>query len=222
MINVEQTIISQYGNSATITKLILNMNEYLDPRTDFDSFYNFVWNVETAQGFGLDIWGEIVNISREILVPDAPNYFGFNEALPGSYPFAEQPFYSGIDPATQTYQLSDDAYRQLILVKALANISATNAPSINQLLQNLFAGRGRCYANDTGGMSLRYTFEFLLTPYEFAIMTQSGALPRPAGVNAILITTNTPVFGFSEAGTGSAAPFGQAPFIQEGAIHAAN
>lgn len=222
MINVEQTIISQYGNSATITQLVRNMNEYLDPRADFDAFYNFVWNVETAQGFGLDIWGRIVNIKRELLVPDAPNYFGFSDALPGSFPFDEQPFYNGTEPATQTYRLSDSAYRQLILVKALANISATNAPSINQLLQNLFAGRGRCYVNDTGEMTMRYTFEFLLTPYEFAIMTQSGALPRPAGVDATLITTNIPVFGFSEAGTGSAAPFGQAPFIQEGAIHAAN
>lgn len=222
MINVEQTIISQYGNSATITQLVRNMNEYLDPRADFDAFYNFVWNVETAQGFGLDIWGRIVNIKRELLVPDTPNYFGFSDALPGSFPFDEQPFYNGTAPATQTYRLSDSAYRQLILVKALTNISATNAPSINQLLQNLFEGRGRCYVNDTGEMTMRYTFEFLLTPYEFAIMTQSGALPRPAGVDATLITTNIPVFGFSEAGTGSAAPFGQAPFIQEGAIHAAN
>lgn len=222
MINVEQTIISQYGNSATITQLIRNMNGYLDPRADFDTFYDFVWNVETAQGFGLDIWGRIVNIKRELLIPETPNYFGFSDALPGSHPFDEQPFFDGSEPATQTYRLSDDAYRQLILVKALANISATNAPSINQLLQNLFAGRGRCYVNDTGNMTLRYTFEFLLTPYEFAIMTQADALPRPAGVDATLITTNIPVFGFSEAGTGSAAPFGQAPFIQEGAIHAAN
>jgi len=222
MINVEQTIISQYGNSATITQLIRNMNGYLDPRADFDTFYDFVWNVETAQGFGLDIWGRIVNIKRELLIPETPNYFGFSDALPGSHPFDEQPFFDGSEPATQTYRLSDDAYRQLILVKALANISATNAPSINQLLQNLFAGRGRCYVNDTGNMTLRYTFEFLLTPYEFAIMTQADALPHPAGVDATLITTNIPVFGFSEAGTGSAAPFGQAPFIQEGAIHAAN
>lgn len=222
MINVEQTIISQYGNSATITQLIRNMNGYLDPRADFDTFYDFVWNVETAQGFGLDIWGRIVNIKRELLIPETPNYFGFSDALPGSHPFDEQPFFDGSEPATRTYRLSDDAYRQLILVKALANISATNAPSINQLLQNLFAGRGRCYVNDTGNMTLRYTFEFLLTPYEFAIMTQADASPHPAGVDATLITTNIPVFGFSEAGTGSAAPFGQAPFIQEGAIHAAN
>lgn len=222
MLNVEKTIVSQYGNSATISQLIQNMNGYLDPRADFDNFFNFVWNVDTAQGFGLDVWGRIVNISRALTIPNAPNYFGFSDALPGSYPFDEQPFYDGTPAATQTYLLGDDAYRQLILVKALANISRTTAPAINQLLQNLFAGRGRCYVNDLGNMSLRYVFEFLLTPYEFAIITQSGAIPRPTGVGAILINTNTPVFGFSEAGTGSAAPFGQAPFIQEGATHAAN
>ncbi len=221
MIDVERTIISQYGNSATITQLIANMDEYLDPRADFDAFYDFVWNVETAQGFGLDIWGRIVNIGRELQIPNDPLYFGYSEAIPGSYPFDEQPFFSGTAPATKTYILADDAYRQLILVKALANISATNAPSLNQLLQNMFASRGRCYVNDLGGMELRYTFEFLLTDYELAIMTQSGALPIPAGVGAVLITTDVPVFGFSEAGD-SAAPFGQAPFISEVATYEAN
>lgn len=219
MINVEQTIISQYGNSATITQLVQNMNDYIDPRTDFDNFYDFVWNIETAQGFGLDIWGRIVDIGRELQIPVVTQFFGFKEGA-GTYPFNEQPFWDGTPPATQTYILADDAYRQLILVKALSNITATNARSVNQLLQNMFAGRGRCYVNDLGNMSLRYTFEFLLTDYEFAIMTQSGAIPRPAGVGASLINVVLPTFGFSEAGTLSAAPFGQAPFIQEGAAHA--
>ena len=221
MIDVEQTIISQYANSATITQLVRNMNTYLDPRADFDAFFDYVWNVETAQGFGLDIWGRIVGISRELLIPAAPLYFGFKDALPGSYTFGDQPFYDGTALATQTYKLADDAYRQLVLVKALANISATNAPSINQLLQNMFADRGRCYVNDLGGMALRYTFEFDLTPYEFAIMTQSGALPRPAGVNASLFQSALSLFGFSEAGL-SAALFGQGVFVPQGAINAAN
>lgn len=221
MLNVEATIVSQYGNSATITQLVRNMDQYIDPRADFDAFYNFVWNVETARGFGLDIWGRIVNISRELQIPADATYFGFSDALPGSYPFGEQPFWDGVAGETNTYRLADDAYRQLILVKALANISATNAPSLNQLLQNMFAGRGRCYVNDLGSMSLRYTFEFLLTNYEFAIMMQSGALPRPAGVNASLFQSALPLFGFSEAGV-SAAPFGQGVFVPQGAMNAAN
>jgi hypothetical protein len=214
MLYVEQTIISQYGTSATITQLVRNMDQYIDPRTDFDAFYDYVWNVETAQGFGLDIWGRIVNISRELKIPDAGPYFGFSEA--NMEPFGQAPFMEA-SASTQTYLLADDAYRQLILVKALTNISSTNAPTLNQLLQNMFAGRGRCYVNDLGGMQLRYTFEFLLTPYEFAIMTQSGAIPRPAGVGAILITTEVPYFGFSEGGGD---PFGEAPFMTEGSTHA--
>ena len=221
MIDVERTIISQYANSATIVQLVRNMNTYLDPRADFDAFFDFVWNVDTARGFGLDIWGRIVGISRELLIPDAPNFFGFNEATGSAHSFNESPFYDGTPAATQTYLLADDAYRKLILVKALANISASNAPAVNQLLQNMFAGRGRCYVNDLGGMALRYTFEFDLTPYEFAIMTQSGALPRPAGVNASLFQSALPLFGFSEAGA-SAAPFGQGVFVPQGAMNEAN
>lgn len=218
MIDVERTIISQYGNSPTILQLIRNMNTYIDPRADIDNFYNFVWNVNTAQGFGLDIWGRIVNISRSLQVPADQDFFGFQTGIDDWEPFNQAPFFDRNNTATQTYLLGDDAYRQLILVKALANISATTAPSLNQLLQNLFANRGRCYVNDLGNMQLRYTFEFLLTPLELAIMTQSGAVPRPSGVSAIIFTTEMPVFGFAIDDE----PFNQAPFVHQGAIYAAN
>ncbi len=219
MINIEQTIISQYANSPTIVQLVKNMNTYVDPRADFDAFFRYVWNVDTAQGFGLDIWGRIVNVSRELRLPAAPDYFGFSDALPGSEPFGSSPFYDGTPPATQTYKLADGAYRQLILAKALSNIVSANCPSINQLLQNMFAGRGRCYVNDLGGMRLRYVFEFDLSPQEYAIVTQSGVLPRPAGVSVILFQSALPLFGFSEAGL-SAAPFGEGIFVPQGALNA--
>jgi hypothetical protein len=61
---------------------------------------------------------------------------------------------------------------------------------------------------------MRYVFEFFLTPVEMAIMTQSGALPRPTGVGAAIMQVPVPnVFGFAEAGTASAAPFGQGTFF---------
>jgi hypothetical protein len=186
MRNVEQTIISQYGNSATITQLIQNMNDYIDPRADIDNFYSFIWNVDTAQGFGLDIWGRIVNVSRSIF----------------------------------TNALDDTAFRALILLKALSNISASTSPSINRLLQNWMTGRGRCYVTDLGNMQIGYVFEFILQPFEIEIITKGGIFLRPAGVGGTVLTSTFPVFGFSEAGTFTAAPFGQAPFIAEDAIHA--
>jgi len=182
MIDVERTIISQYGNSATISTLIKNLNECIDPRTDFDTFYDYVWNVETAQGFGLDIWGRIVGVSRLLNVPaGTPN--------PGGYAFTPG-----------TYELSDSQYRTVILVKALANITDSTAHSLNVLLTNLFATRGKCYALDTGAMTMRLVFEFYLEPYEYVIITQSGVSPRPAGVLLnILQVDPAQTFGFQEA-----------------------
>ena len=67
MNNVEQTIISQYGNSSTIGSLIQGMNQNIDPSADIDNFYNYVFNIDTAENFGLDIWGRIIGVSREVL-----------------------------------------------------------------------------------------------------------------------------------------------------------
>lgn len=215
MDNVEATILSQYANSPTLVQLIQNMNGYIDPSADIDAFYDLIWNVDTATDKGLDIWGRIVGLEngRKLTIPSAEINFGFNEAGTASAaPFGSGVFYSGT-PGTMTYLLPNEPFRTLILAKAIANICDGSTRSMNQLLQNLFAGRGRCYVNDLGGMQMRYTFEFYLQPWEQAIVTQSGVLPRPTGVLASMIQVPVPnVFGFAEAGTASAAPFNQGVF----------
>ncbi len=204
MQNVITTIAAQYANSPTLRQLIDSMNTYFDPATDFATFYSYVWNVDTAQGFGLDILGRIVNVSRELTIPGTVDYFGFDEAT-DAQPFDQEPFFDG-ELSTQTYTLADDAYRTLILAKALSNLSASTAPSINALLQSLFP-RGRCYVLDLGGMAIKFVFEFALEPFERAILTQSGVIPRPAGVSVSIFELDTETtFGFSQQLT--AQPFG--------------
>lgn len=217
MISIEKTIISQYANSPTLTQLVRNFDEYIDPRADIDNFFSFVFDVSTAQGFGLNIWGRIVGVARELSLPPIYENFGFAEALPDSLEFDVGTFFSGITPDTDVYSLSDDAYRQLIMTKALSNISSCSAVAINQLTSNLFSGRGRCYVNDLGGMAMRYVFEFALTPVDLAIITRSGALPRPAGVSAISISIPSETFGFAEAG---GQPFDSGTFFDEVQINA--
>jgi hypothetical protein len=186
MINVERTIISQYANSPTIVQLITNMNTYLDPSVNFDAFFNLVWNVNTAQGYGLDVWGRIVGVGRVLNVA-VGKYFGFDEAgTTSADPFNQSPYYAGA-PTTTNFSLSDDAFRTIILAKALSNISDGSIPSINQIMLNLFPGRGNCWVTDPGGMALVYTFHFALTPVEVAIVSQSGILPKPAGVASSVV-----------------------------------
>lgn len=223
--NYKDTLLSQYANSPTITALIDAFNQWIDPGADIDAFYSIVWNVETAQGFGLDIWGKIVNVSRELQISNAPAYLGFGEAFTtptaatGAQPFGQAPMYNGT-LATTTYTLGDDAYRKLIMVKSLANITDCTSPSLNALLRYLFAGEGRCYVVDTGGMRSRYVFEFQLSAVELAIMLSSGAVPRSAGVLVSVMQVDpSSTFGFAEAGL---QPFGSGTFFSPLGLQDAN
>ena len=286
-----RTIISQYANSPRIVGLVELVAGYLDPTANFEAFFDLVWNVDTAQGYGLDIWGRIVGVTRNLRVLDG-DWFGFQEALPGSdsfndvgevqisggfgftegdgAAFGEQSFglvptygkgaltggsFFSSDTDPVNYRLLDEDYRRLILVKAASNITDGSIPAINQILLGLFPHRGNCYVTDcprpaaffgfaeaaptshgfddagpvtilpgfgfqeadaatfgeqsfgemisypsptgVGGffysgvpdprMSISYTFEFQLTPVEFAIVKQSGVLPKPVGVAANVI-----------------------------------
>lgn len=205
------TVAAQYANSPTLRQLIDSMGQYFDPATDFANFFDAVWNIDTAVGFGLDLWGKIVSVQRVLTIPGALAYFGFAEQGTGVQPFNQAPMYEGVK-VTQSYALTDAAYRNLILMKALSNISGGSASSINTLLRGLFAGRGRCYVIDQGNMRMMYTFEFELQPHEIAIMTQSGVIPKPAGVRiAITQMDAATTFGFCEAV--GAQPFNQGVFF---------
>ena len=213
--DVWNTVISQYANSPILTQLIENIYEYLDQTMNFDEFFDHIWNVDTADGVGLDIWGRIVGVVRTLKV-SAGNWFGFAEAQPGSWTFGQGSFFSG-EPETDNFELTDSAFRTLIFAKALANITSGSIPAINQILLNLFPHRGNCYVSEggdegdwfgfaeginyqtfgqgtfyngsppLGGMKMTYTFQFQLSPVELAIVENSGVLPRPAGVQATTV-----------------------------------
>lgn len=185
--NVWKTVLSQYANSPILNQLILNMDSYLDQTINFQSFYDLVMNVDTAQGYGLDVWGRIVNVSRTLSVTTTETYLGFEEAGAPAQPFNQAPFFAG-EQISDNFVLTDTAYRTLIFAKALANICDGSIPAINQILLNLFPNRGNCYVIDGLDMTMTYKFEFVLSSVELAIIAQSGALPKSTGVSASVVS----------------------------------
>jgi hypothetical protein len=212
--DIWQTVISQYANSPILTTLITNFAAFIDQTQNFDAFFDLIFNVDTAVGYGLDVWGRIVGVNRVITVFQPLPHFGFKEATDASG-FNQAPFWSG-GYLTQNFTLTDQAYRNLILVKAFANISQCSIPMLNQMLLTLFPKRGNCYVTEgavlgpwfgfkeaTDGlgfnqapfyngqqlqrMVMTYTFEFVLSPVELAIAQSSGVLPKPTGVKASVV-----------------------------------
>ena len=207
MITVGETLISQYANSPVICRLIRRFDDCIDPRTDKQRFYDTVWNVSTAQGFGLDIWGAIVGIAREVMIIPQDEYIGFTQ---GFAPF-DNVVWSVGENLERLYRLDDDTYRHVIMLKAMSNIIYATAPHINRLLREMFGSRGRAYFVKNGTMAARYVFEFYLLPVKRAIIRQSDLLPRPSGV---LLDFYEPeadkTFGYIEA---NLAPFGEGAFF---------
>jgi hypothetical protein len=170
------TVASQYRNSPTLLQLIASFNQYVNPSLNFQQFYDWVWNIQTAKGFGLDILGRIVGTSRQIVVP-------------AIYP---------VTVAPGVRNLTDDQFRPVVLAKALSNIVGTSSEGINSVLRALTPDRGNAFVDDVGDMRIRYKFLFALRPVEFAIIAQSGAVTHPAGVQTSVFNVQ-PYFGFSES-----------------------
>lgn len=66
MDNWSQTLLSRFSGSPIIVSLISSFNAAIDPKADIDAFLKYIWDVRTAVGYGLDVWGAIVGVGRVV------------------------------------------------------------------------------------------------------------------------------------------------------------
>lgn len=173
---IHKTIIRQYEESPIINAMVNSYAQTIDAKYLFDSFYTNIWNIDTANSQGLDIWGRIVGVSRYLTLQNS-DYFGFD---PDFAPFDNAPFFGG-SVINDQYRLSNDDFRRVIKAKALANITGTTIPWIELVLQQLFSVRGKTKVRVAGFKELDYVFKFDPTDLDNAIITAPNLLPIPAG-----------------------------------------
>lgn len=206
------TLLSQYEHSPRLSALVRNMESTIDPEPELEAFRKQALDPLTAEGWGLDQWGKIVDIGRVIALRGDDAGFGFIGS--GLQPFGQGTFYSPEQVSTGTYRLSDQAYLDLILLKASANVSDCSVPSLNRLLFRLYGQRGCAYVLEIGVMRIRYVFEFPLRQWERALLSREDVPPRPAGVGyEVLEVCPTQTFGFAGA---HMQPFNQGTFTLGG------
>lgn len=178
--DARDTLLSQYANSPIITALVGALNLAVDRQVDYDAFHDTVWNVETAIGFGLDIWGRIVGVSRTLHLPSGTSAtLGFAGSGLKSFGYG---VFGGIGALTTSYDLDDLTFRRVILAKAALNITGSSIPAINAILMALFPGYGNVYVKDNNNMTLTFQFGSAPSTIDYAIITQSGCIPKTIGV----------------------------------------
>lgn len=70
MKNWSQTLLSKFAGSPILVELISSFDAAMDPSANIAAFLQYIWNVRTAVGYGLNVWGKIVGVNR--VVPSSP------------------------------------------------------------------------------------------------------------------------------------------------------
>jgi len=198
-----QSIISQYlvqhqkDELTTVGKLCRSIEAETDIDPDFAEFFRAAWDINTAVGVWLDYWGVWVGVGRYLSVSPSGETFGFasdSGTLNNSV-------FAGGGSGDGSYRLTDKAFRKLILLKAYANIAGCSIKVLNECLLYFFDGR-RVYASDNFDMTCSINFEFELSEWEYALITQSNAFPKAAGVQYLYTFYTAGFFGFApDSGT---------------------
>lgn len=105
--HLQKTIISQYANSPIMNRIIQFADEYLETKDCFRQFYNIYWDIDTAEGVGLDFWGVVLGLSRFVEINDQTTFQGSS--------IASTELKDKVNPTS--YRMNDAMYKSMLLLK---------------------------------------------------------------------------------------------------------
>lgn len=231
-IDKQEYVQSQYGDSHTIKGILNDFRSDILPGADIGVLYDNIINVDTAKGIGLDIWGRIVGVERNMYVDDSyVDYplFGFRGGGSNANPFNQGMFFDPdqvISGERVLVTLDDDNFRRLIMYKALANISSADMASINRLASILYQDEDLLCTNivdegtlpngdyyNTSPMYVRFVWRNNEVSNLNKQLFETGVIfSLVAGVKYdVKIISKDPLFGFAGSGLN---PFNNGAFVK--------
>lgn len=164
--------LSQYANSPKFETLRKELVDIFNQVSTIQSFYDYVFNLKTATGYGLDVWGGILDQDR---------YFTYYNSGTNQYEVVYLKGGQTVDGIIYSDEEIENMYRLILFLKAMSYISNASIAKLNEMLQFYFEGRGLAYVYEYGTMKIRYVFRFYLSNLEKAIF-ESDLMPNPTGI----------------------------------------
>jgi len=186
-VNLLRAILWQYDNAERLKTWLQNKQNNLN--TDhvefWQNWYSDVFNINTANEFGISVWAIILDlpilINLNSIDPLRPNW-GFGELRVN---FNNGNFSPLASSGAQI--LTIDQRRLAIKMRYQQLISNGTIPNQNQILKNIFGEFGNCYVVNNQDMSIEYTFEFTIEPWIEFFYDTLLLFPTPAGVSDSLV-----------------------------------
>ena len=190
-VDLLRAILWQYEEAAGLQSVLRSKAAwYLEEQTEFwQSWYDDVFNLQTANELGLGVWGVILGIPLSIGQPstgDRP-VWGFG---PYNRPFNRGGFGRG---SSGVAGLTIEQKRLVLRLRYFQIVSDGSIPFANYTLREVF---GYGYALDGLDMSMTYVFPAELSSQVRLVLEEFDLLPRPAGVKLNIVVDPGKEFGF--------------------------
>lgn len=181
-INLLQALLWQYNEATNLQTLLQEKQDWYNlNQTEFwDNWYHDVFDLRTANYFGLSVWSII--LGQPIVFPNVGNpskpTWGF-----GSF---HKNFERGnfVSTGGFTYVLTEETARILLQIRYFQLTSAGTVPEINRMLKYVFQDYGAAWLLDGHDMTQTYIFTFPLSSDLKFLFNNYDVLPRPAGVGS--------------------------------------
>ncbi len=197
-VNILGALLWQYGNAPNVLSLMNDKQGWYDlnQKQFWLDFYTNIFDLRTANNFGLSVWAIILDAPIQYNLPGAGvEAWGFGEFRKH---FDHGNFASN---SGNTYTLSIDTARVILRLRYYALTGACTVPSINRMLSDVFQDYGHAYVVDAFDMRQQYVFNFILPADMQFAFNRFDILPRPAGVGSSFITFLEAPWGFNSDAT---------------------
>lgn len=175
-INVLQALIWQYNDALNLQGLLEDKQGWLDTnvRDFWDNWYTDVYDLRTANDFGLQVWAIILGM-KFALPDDMPTLiFGFN-------PDAKN-FNNGVFLPNGDLILSTEQKRMILKLRYRQITSSATIDDINFAVSTIIQG---ARAIDTLTMSIVLFYPSIPSNDLLYILDNYDVIPRPAGVKIL-------------------------------------
>lgn len=205
----------QYANAIRLNQIMNNEISFYGNNisTFIKDWEKDVFNLGTANTFGLNVWGKILGAPRPVVSPQ--NYIIDSEStlrifnpntdtwhaiwLSDATPRLNIERNPPTDLIYSKVLLSDEQYRRCLFAKLFLLHSNGSVNDINIFLSKLFPNKD-VYVQDNYDMTMSIVFGFVPNDTDLTIITYDAFSPRPMGVfmnyGVSLVGKNT--FGFEE------------------------
>ncbi len=197
-VDLRQALLWQYNNAPNLQSLVSQKNDWYAVNQDqfWENWHDDVFNLDTANQFGLLLWGRILGLDLYVntVTPENKPTFGF---AVDDLNFDNSNF---TDTDGTSILLPLETQRKALKLRYAQLISSGTVPEANRMLKRIFGDLGESFLLDRHAMVPTYIFNFPLTSDLLYLFDNYDILPRPAGVYSTYYDNTRNYFGFEPNG----------------------